>query len=312
MKNLSLDDFALFAQIATTPSLSGVARARGIAPSLVSRALARIEKQCALNLVHRTTHGLSLTHDGEIFLEHAQRILQEHSQMQGSLGGRNAVVSGTVHISISQLLAQYVLIPRMAQLQALHPRLSVDLHIDDRLVSMAREGIDIAVRAGIAPAETVIARALGQHGRALYAAPGYLKKQGTPKVPDDLQQHTLIGNTATTAHNQWRFKVGGETVTHTLPGQMRVNSSAAVVSLALAGAGIARINDAVGNSLVAQGRLKPVLQRYVVPGEHPIYAAVLAERHRAAKIRAMMDFVQASFAAFLAQVPPATRQSRTT
>jgi DNA-binding transcriptional LysR family regulator len=304
MKNLSLDDFALFAQIAAMPSLSGVARARGIAPSLVSRALARIEKECNLNLVHRTTHGLSLTHDGEIFLEHAHRILQEHSHMQGSLGGRNAVVSGTVHISISQLLAEYVLIPRLAQLQARHPHLSVDLHTDDRLVSMAREGIDIAVRAGIAPADTVIARTLGQHGRALYAAPCYLKKQGTPKLPDDLQQHTLIGNTATTTHNQWRFKLGGQTITRTLPGQMRVNSSAAVVSLALAGVGIARINDAVGNSLVAQGRLKPVLQRYVVPGEHPIYAVVLAERHRAAKIRATMDFLQASFAAFLAHTAP--------
>jgi DNA-binding transcriptional LysR family regulator len=307
MKNLSLDDFALFAQIASTQSLSGVARERGIAPSLVSRALARIEKECSLNLVHRTTHGLSLTHDGDIFLEHAQRILLEHSHMRGSLDGRNAVVSGTVHISVSQLLAEYVLIPRMAQLQALHPHLSVDLHLDDRLVSMAREGIDIAVRAGVAPADTLIARALGHHGRALYAAPSYLKKHGTPQRPDDLQQHTVIGNTATTTHNQWRFKVGGQTVTHMLPGQMRVNSSAAVVSLALAGVGIARINDAVGNSLVAQGRLKPVLVRYVVPGEYSVFAAVLAERHRAAKIRATMDFLQAGFAAFLAQVKPETR-----
>jgi DNA-binding transcriptional LysR family regulator len=308
MKNLSLDDFALFAQIAATPSLSGVARARGIAPSLVSRALARIEKECLLNLVHRTTHGLSLTHDGDIFLEHAQRILQERIHMQDSLGGRNAAVAGTVHISISQLLAEHVLIPHLTQLQALHPQLSIELHLDDRLVSMAREGIDIAVRAGIAPAETVIARALGQHGRALYAAPSYLKQHGIPKVPGDLKQHTLIGNTATATHNHWSFKVDGQTITHTLPGQIRVNSSAAVVSLALAGAGIARINDAVGNSLAAQGRLKPVLQRYVVPGEHPIFAAVLAERHRAAKIRATMDFLHTCFAAFMVHAAPETRK----
>jgi DNA-binding transcriptional LysR family regulator len=312
MKNLCLDDFALFAQIAATPSLSGVARARAIAPSRVSRALARIEKECSLNLVHRTTHGLSLTHDGEIFLEHAQRILQEHSHLQSSLGGRNAVVSGTVHISISQLLAEYVLIPRLAQLQALYPSLTVDLHLDDRLVSMAREGIDIAVRAGIAPVDTVVARALGQHGRALYAAPSYLKKHGTPKLPDDLQHHTLIGNTATTTHNHWHFKVDGQAITQTLPGQMRVNSSAAVVSLVLAGVGIARINDAVGHSLVAQGRLKSVLQRYVLPGEYPIFAAVLAERHRAAKIRATMEFLHASFAAFLSPTMHNTSQRRFT
>jgi DNA-binding transcriptional LysR family regulator len=301
MKNLSLDDFALFAQIAAAPSLSGVARERNTAPSLVSRALARMEAQCHLRLVHRTTHGLSLTHDGEVFLEHAQRILSEHSQLQDSLGGRNSVVTGMVHISVSQLLAEYVLIPQMAKLQSLHPQLAVDLHIDDRLVSMAREGIDVAVRAGVAPAETAIARALGQHGRALYAAPGYLKKHGTPKVPNDLKQHILIGNTATATHNHWSFKVDGQTVTHTLPGQLRVNSSAAVVSLALAGAGIARINDVVGQSLVAQGQLKPLLQRYVIAGEHPIYAVILAERYRAAKIRATMDFLQTCFAEFIAR-----------
>jgi DNA-binding transcriptional LysR family regulator len=302
MKNLSLDDFALFAQIAAAQSLSSVARERNTAPSLVSRALARMESLCHLRLVHRTTHGLSLTHDGEIFLEHAQRILTAHSQLQDSLGGRNSVVTGLVHISISQLLAEYVLIPHMAKLQALHPHLSVDLHIDDRLVSMAREGIDIAVRAGIAPAETAIARALGQHGRALYAAPGYLKKHGTPKLPDDLNQHILIGNTVTATHNHWNFKVDGQTITHTLAGQLRVNSSAAVVSLALAGAGIARINDVVGQSLVAQGKLKPLLQRYVIAGEHPIYAVILAERYRAAKIRATMDFLQTCFAEFIARV----------
>ncbi len=301
MKNLSLDDFALFAQIAAAQSLSGVARERNTAPSLVSRALARIESQCNLRLVHRTTHGLSLTHEGEVFLEHAQRILNEHSQLQDSLGGRNTVVTGMVRISVSQLLAEYVLVPHMAGLQALHPHLSVDLHIDDRLVSLAREGIDIAVRAGIAPAETAIARALGQHGRAVYAAPSYLKRHGTPKVPEDLKQHILIGNTATATHNHWSFKVDGHTITHALSGQLRVNSSAAVVSLALAGAGIARINDVVGHSLVAHGQLKPLLQRYVLAGEHPIYAVILAERYRAAKIRATMDFLQTCFAEFIAR-----------
>jgi DNA-binding transcriptional LysR family regulator len=298
MNKLSLDDFALFAQVAAARSLSHVARERHVAPSLVSRALARIEAECKLNLVHRSTHGLSLTHDGDIFLEHAQRIVSEQQQLQDSLSGRSATVSGTVHVSVSQLLAEHVLIPRLAQLAALHPQLSIDLHLDDRLVSMASEGIDIAVRAGIAPAQTLIARELGQHGRALYAAPAYLKKHGTPKMPDDLQQHTLIGNTTTATHNHWSFQVGGQVVTHMLTGRIRVNSSAAVVSLAVAGVGIARINDRVGHSLVAQGLLKPVLQRYVVAGQHPIYAMILAERHRAAKIRATMDFLQTCFASF--------------
>ena len=207
MKNLNLDDFALFIEVAAAQSLSKVARDRQVAASHVSRHFARIEAECKLRLAHRTTHSLSLTDDGELFLEHALRIVQEHQQLQDSLTTRAKAVNGTIRISISQLFAQYVVIPRLVELRHQHPSLTVDLQIDDRLVNMAHDGIDIAVRAGVAPVDTVIARDLGQHGRALYAAPGYLKKHGTPRSPADLAAHSLITHTAVTAHNSWQFSV---------------------------------------------------------------------------------------------------------
>jgi DNA-binding transcriptional LysR family regulator len=298
MKNLTLDDFSLFVEIATAQSLSIVARSRNVPASHVSRGLARMEAQCKLRLAHRTTHSLSLTDEGEVFLEYAQRFVDEHQQLTGSLGNRSRSVSGTVHISVSQLFADYVLIERLGGLRVLHPGLTVNLHIDDRLVSMAQEGIDIAVRAGVPPAQTWVARSLGRHGRALYASPAYLRKQGTPRTPADLGAHSLIGNTAVASHNQWEFLADGVPAVLAVQGQIRVNSSAAVVALALAGAGIARINDVVGRQLVEQGRLKPVLARYGVPGEHQVYAAILAERHRSPKIRATMDYLQTCFSAF--------------
>ena len=175
MKHLSLDDLALFVEVAAAQSLSKVARSRQVAASYVSRHFARIEAQCQLRLAHRTTHSLSLTDDGEVFLEIAKRIVQEHAQLQGSMGARSHAVNGTGRISISQLFAQYVVIRRLAELRAEHPDLQIDLHISDTLVNMAYDGIDLAVRAGLPPADTVIARSLGSHGRALYAAPGYLK-----------------------------------------------------------------------------------------------------------------------------------------
>ena len=298
MKNLSLDDFALFIEVAKAQSLSKVARDRQVAASHVSKHFARIEEKSQLLLAHRTTHSLSLTDDGEVFLEHAQRLVAEHAQLQASMGDRSQVVSGTVRISVSQLFAQYVLIPRLAELRSKHPDLHVDLHIDDRLVNMAYEGIDIALRAGVTPADTLIVRHLGSHGRALYAAPGYLKKHGSPRTPGDLLAHCLITNTVVAAHNRWQFSVGGQTVVQEVRGQVRVNSSAAVVSLCLAGAGIGRINDVVGQQLSLQGLLKPVLPRYLMLDEYPVYAAILAERHRAPKIRATMDFLALCFAAF--------------
>ena len=299
MKNLTLDDFTLFIEVAMAQSLSKVARDRQVAASHVSKHFARIEAKSQLLLAHRTTHSLSLTDDGEVFLEHAQRLVAEHEQLQASLGARSQLVSGTVRISVSQLFAQYVVIPRLAQLRAKHPNLHVDLQIDDRLVNMAYEGIDIALRAGVPPAETLIVRNLGSHGRALYAAPSYLKKYGSPRTPDDLLAHSLITNTVVAAHNRWQFLIDKQAVVRPVRGQVRVNSSAAVASLALAGAGIGRINDVVGQELVLKGLLKPVLARYSSPDQYPVYAAILAERHRAPKIRAAMDFLTTCFSAFV-------------
>ena len=300
MKNLSLDDFVLFVEVASAQSLSKVARDRQVAASQVSRHFARIEAECGLRLAHRTTHSLSLTDDGEVFLEYARRIAQEQAHLQSSMGARSHAVSGLVRISISQLFAQYVVIPRLAELEAKHPELHVDLHIDDRLVNMAHEAMDVAVRAGVAPAGTVIARSLGSHGRALYAAPAYLKKYGVPRLPADLKAHRLITNSAVAAHNRWQFLVGGNATVQQVQGHVRVNSSAAVVSLAITGAGIARINDVVGQLLVMGGQLKPVLARHTAPSQYPVYAAILAERHRAPKIRATMDFLAQCFTAFKA------------
>lgn len=303
MNQLCLDDFSLFIEIAAAGSLSTVARARNVVPSRISRALARIEAECALRLVHRSTHGLSLTDDGALFLDHARRVVEAQRQLQDELGDRSRSVSGRVCIGVGQLLAEHVLIPQLARLRTMHPRLSVDLHIDDRVASLATERIDIAVRAGVPPADTMIVRPLGTHGRALYAAPAYLDTHGTPRTPTDLDDHTLISNLAAPQHNRWAFLIDGEALTREVEGQIRANSSSAVVSLALAGAGIARLNDVLARALVAQGRLRPVLAGHVVPGEHAIYAAILAERDRAPKIRATMDYLQVCFADFMTHTP---------
>lgn len=298
MDKLSLDDFHLFSRIAATQSLSEVARERNIAASQVSRALRKMETECGLRLAHRSTHGLSLTDEGEVLLEYALRILDEQRQLRDHIGQRSGSVSGVVHIGVGQLLAEHVLIPQLARLRAQHPALAVRLQIDDRVSSMVDEGLDIAVRAGIPPTGTVVARLLGTHGRALYAAPAYLRQHGTPRTPDDLERHTLIANTAAQSHNRWDFTVGDKLVSRDNLGHLRVNSSSAVVSLALAGAGIARINDVLGDALVEAGRLKPVLATQTVAGQHHIHAVVLATRDRAPKIRATMEFLQTCFAAF--------------
>ncbi|MEZ5703740.1 MAG: LysR family transcriptional regulator [Burkholderiaceae bacterium] len=303
MRSLSLDDFHLFCRIAATLSLSDVARERNVAASQISRALRRIETACGLQLAHRSTHGLSLTEEGDLFLEYAQGFVDRHQQLHDHLGQRSHQVGGVVHIGIGHLLAERVVIPRLPRLRATYPSLGVRLHIDDKLSSLVDDGLDIAVRAGIPPVGTMVAKLLGTHGRALYAAPAYLRSHGTPQTPADLDRHTLISNAIAPNHNRWEFRSGDRVVSRETEGDLQVDSSNAVVSLALAGAGIARLNDVVGRDLVARGLLVPVLTEAVVPGEHHIHAVVLTTRHRALKIKGAMDFLLQCFEPFRADSP---------
>jgi DNA-binding transcriptional LysR family regulator len=300
MNDLNLDDFYLFVQIANAQSFSTVARDRNVAPSYVSRRMARIETACGLRLAHRTTHSLSLTEEGEVFLEHARRILDDFGQLQDGIGGRSKSISGLVRVSVSQLLSEYVVIPNIHKLAEAHPGISLELQVEDRLVDMADESIDIAIRAGADPAQSSVARSLGAHGRALYASPAYLRKWGVPKAVSDLENHRLISNTSTQSHNKWEFNSAADKPTLNVQGSVRVSSSAAVVSCALAGAGIARVNDVVGQTLVAQGLLRPVLGKLVEHGASPVYAVILSTRHRAPKIQAVMEFLRNSFSPFVA------------
>ncbi|WGS48684.1 LysR family transcriptional regulator [Paraburkholderia sp. D15] len=302
MTDFSLQDFYLFVRLADSLSVAAVARERDEHPSQVSRALSRMEAQCGLRLFHRSTHGLSLTDDGYLFLEHARRICVDANRLADDLASRGDTVSGVVKISVPCILAEYVLIPKLRELVDRHAGLSVSLHISDRAVDMSTEGIDIAIRAGIAPRDTHVARKLGAHRRALHASPAYLAARGTPRTPADLAQHDLIANAAVTAHNQWPFHTqfddDDECAVFPVAGRILADNTSAVVSLVQANLGIARLNKVIGAGLVAQGKLVQVLADYEDKTEFDISAVTLAPRNRAPKIRACLEFLTACFAAF--------------
>ncbi|ASL45379.1 HTH-type transcriptional regulator DmlR [Burkholderia sp. AD24] len=297
MTEFSLQDFSLFVRLAESLSVAAVARERDEHPSQVSRALSRMETECGLRLFHRSTHGLSLTDDGQLFLEHAKLISCNAARLADDLASRGDKVLGSVRISVPCILAEYVLIPNLRVLIDRHPDLNVSLHISDRLVDMSTEGIDVAIRAGISPRDTHVARKLGSHRRALYASPGYLTARGMPESPGDLARHDLIANAAVTSHNQWPFD-GDDFPTFPVAGRILADNTAAIVSLAQAGLGIGRINKIIGDELVVQRKLTQVLAHYEDTTEFDISAVTLAPRNRVPKIRVCLAFLSECFAGF--------------
>ena len=285
---LQLDDIALFTRIAELGTLSAAARERDVPVSQVTRSLARLEAACGVRLLHRNTHGLSLTDEGDTFLAYGRRLLDTTAELGSELSGKISGPSGWVRVSVSPLMAQMVIAPSLPSLYARHPQLHPEICADDRIVDMAREGIDIAMRTGTPHGDNLVARQIGTNRRALYASPAYLAAHGTPQHPDELAQHHLIGNSATPGHNHWPLR-GGRGAEMVVKGQTRSDSSAVLLTLVEQGVGIARLNDLLAQPLVARAALVEVLSDYFESAEVPIYAVMLQERHRLPKIRACID-----------------------
>jgi DNA-binding transcriptional LysR family regulator len=290
MRDLDFDAMHLFARVAELGTLSAVARERDVPVSQVSRTLSRIEKVCGVRLVNRSTHGLSLSAEGETFLGYCRRIVGTVDELEGEFASRSGQASGRVRVAVSSVLAQFQMLPSLAGLGERHPRLKIELEVSDRLSDMARDGIDIAIRAGLTLPETAVARRIGTLGRALYASPSYAKASGLPAHPDELHQHRLVSNSAVASLNQWSFLVKGKPVVHVAEGHWRSNDTNVMAGMVLQGLGIGRLVTLAGEPLVRDKRLVRVLERFVDPQAVPVFAVTLPDRHRLPKITACLDW----------------------
>jgi DNA-binding transcriptional LysR family regulator len=290
MRELDFDDMHLFARVAGLGTLSAVARERDVPVSQVSRSLSRIEKACGVRLIHRSTHGLSLTAEGDTFLDYCRRITGTLDELEGEFASNSGAASGMVRVAVSSVIAQFQMLPSLAGLAARHPRLKVDLVVDDRLADMARDGIDIAIRTGSAMPGTVVARQIGTLGRALYASPAYAKAHGLPKHPDELPGHQLVTNSSVTMLNHWNFLVKGKPAMFLAEGQWRSNDTNVVAGMVLQGLGIGRLATLAAEPLVRAKQLVRVLEKFSDRQPVPIFAVTLGGRHRLPKIRACIDW----------------------
>jgi DNA-binding transcriptional LysR family regulator len=296
--NFELDDAALVLRVLELGTLSAAARERDVPVSQISRNLARLEAACGVRLLRRTTHGLSLTDAGDIFVAHARQLLQTREVLEADLGQQRDGPHGWVRVAVSPALASALIAPSLPGLYAKHPGVQMDLCADDRMVDMAREGIDIAIRTGTLRGDSLVALQIGAYGRTLCASPDYLARYGQPKTVADLSQHRLIASSVSTSLNRWPLvkEMGARHSNDRskdhwqVQGHTRSDNSGTTLALVLNGVGMARLSDLVARPHLHTGALRPVLTTSFDPEPVPIYAVMLQERHRLPKLRACIDW----------------------
>jgi LysR family transcriptional regulator, transcriptional activator for dmlA len=291
-------DLGFFSVLASAGSLSAAARELGVTTPAVSKHLAQMEARLGLLLVNRSTRRMGLTPEGELYLEHARRILGEIDDMAQLLGVSKATPQGLLRVNATLGFGRSHVAPLISRFARKHPQVEVQLQLSVNPPPLTEDAFDVCIRFGAPPDARVIARFLAPNRRLLCAAPSYLAKHGTPKVPNDLTRHQCIGiRQGEEAYGLWRLASGrGKNATTQAVktrGALSTNDGEIAVNWALDGHGILMRAEWDITRHLNSGRLVPVLPQYHTP-DADLYA-VYPQRHQlAARVRAFVDFVALS------------------
>lgn len=287
----------VFVRVVEHGSFRKAADALGISRASATAAVARLEKQLGVRLLHRTTRRLSVTEEGQSYYCNCVRILGDVAEAEDVLSGVRLLPRGRLRISVPQSFVGYLFFPALKEFTERHPQLEVEVVLGDRAFNLVEEGIDCAIRGlEIPPDSGLVARSLSVVRWMTCASPAYLETHGTPRRVEDLSAHNCIRfiSPSTGRPRDWAFVDEGVPVSLVPTGNLRVTSFDASTELAQAGAGVAQIPDALGYTAVLAGRLVPVLTEFVAVA--PTLTLVYpGNRYLTAKVRVFSEFFQQRF-----------------
>ena len=289
--------FETFVSVTTRGSLSAAARAEGVAPAVVSRRLDALEEHLGVKLLVRTTRRLALTHEGAAFLDDCQRILAEVAGAEASVSAGGVQASGHLRLTAPAGFGRRHVAPLVPAFHAAHPRLRISLNLSDRVIDLAGEGYDCAVRVGDLPDSALVSVRLADNRRLCVAAPAYLRRRGMPRHPRELAQHDCLMLSSDASQTRgWAFSEGGQ-VTYLRPGGPLDCSDGQVLhDWCLAGHGIAWRSTWEVESEIAAGRLVPVLEGFAAP-PNGIYAILPhPTRHAPLRVRLWVEHLKERYA----------------
>jgi len=256
-----------------------------------------------VRLLNRTTRQLSTTEAGRKYYDRCRHILDEITDLEGSLTELQNSPTGLLRVNAPVAFGQLYMLPLVFRFRRLFPGLAIDLTLNDRYVDLVQEGIDVAIRFGELSDSQVVARSIGRVTRVCLASPAYLRARGVPKTPNDLLSHNCITYNYLFT-NEWQFGGPGGPTTLRVAGDFRANSALTIRTAALEGIGIANMPSVFVQQDLDNGSLVRVLADFAPPPVE-IHALYPSARFLSSKVRLFLDFVRDEFLQIASlQVPP--------
>ena len=283
MNNVELELMGLFATVVEQGSFTGAAELLGMPKSSVSQKISRLESQLGVRLLQRTTRRLSLTPQGEVYVEQCRALLALARSANLAMARLRAAPAGRVRITAPEATGTLLLGRILAEFRALYPEVVLELTLCDEQLDLVGEGYDLALRAAPLKDSSLICRRIGQVARHLVAAPAYLAAHGMPQQLSELGRYACLVHSAMPV---WPLQEGGWRP----QGACVSNSLLALREMALHDGGIALLPHHVCEGDLAAGRLQKVLPDQPIPA-NPFYLIYPSREHLAPALRTLMDFV---------------------
>jgi DNA-binding transcriptional LysR family regulator len=272
----------------------------------MGRRLDALEERLGVKLLIRTTRRITLTHEGSAFLEDCQRIIADVSNAEASVSAGGVKAAGHLRITAPAGFGRRHVAPLVPKFRELHPDVTISLNLSDRVVDIAGEGFDCAVRVGDMPDSSLVSVRMADNRRLCVATPAYLKRYGTPKTPADLPRfHCLTLSSDASQTRGWAFKLPlsqGERaaaceVVYLKPaGPLDCSDGQVLHDWCLAGYGIAWRSTWEVEKEIAAGLLVAVLEDYAAP-PNGIYAVIPQRKHLPLRVRLWIDFIKERYSA---------------
>ncbi|MFM2210150.1 MAG: hypothetical protein RIQ96_1793 [Pseudomonadota bacterium] len=292
-----------FVAVVTRGSLTAAAQAEGVAPAIIGRRLDALEARLGVKLMLRTTRRITLTHEGSAYLEDCQRLLADLSNAEASVSAGGVKASGHLRITAPAGFGRRHVAPLVPRFREQHPEVTLSLNLSDRVVDLAGEGYDCAVRVGDLPDSALVSVRLADNRRLCVATPEYLRRHGVPAHPQDLSRFDCLTLSSEASQPRgWAFRVpapdgrdgrdGVDEVIYCRPGGPLDCSDGQVLhDWCLAGCGIAWRSSWEVAHEVAGGRLVPLLEDFAAP-PNGIYAVFPQRKLLPLRVRLWIDFLK--------------------
>ncbi len=289
-------DLTAFIRVADRGGFTAAAEDLGLTPSAVSKLISRLEERLGARLLVRTTRRIALTPEGETYLARCRDIVAAIEAADAEVSASREQPKGLVRVNVGTAFGKHQLAKVVAEFCARYPEVQLDISIQDRHVDVIAENVDVAIRTGSLGDSRLVARKICDNHRFICASPAYIARMGAPQTPADLRNHNCLVISSFAHLARWPFHTPEGVNRMEVTGRITCDSADVLLDMALAGAGIVRLGDAIVGDPIRRGALVPLLTDHHVDEAFVLWAVMPPGRNRALRVRVFVDFLIEKFA----------------